>query len=38
MNIDVTNSGDRNVIKKEAEEILKGIQYKNSACGISKQK
>ena len=31
MLIDVTSSGDRNVIKKEAEKILK---YKFSGCGM----
>jgi predicted transcriptional regulator len=35
--IDVTISGDRNVIEEEAEEILKDLQKKNRACGISKQ-
>jgi len=31
--IDVAISGDRNVIKKEAE-IIKTLQQKYSACGI----
>ena len=37
MLIDVAISGDRNVIKKETEKILKYIQtlqYKYSACGM----
>jgi len=33
MLIDVVISGDRNVIKKEAENI-KTLQYKYSACGM----
>ena len=36
MLIDVAISGDRNVIKKEAEQILKykTLQQKYSACGM----
>ena len=36
MLIDVETSGDRNVIKKEAEKILsiKTLQWKYSACGM----
>jgi hypothetical protein len=34
MLIDVAISGDRNVIKKEAEKILKLLQWKYNACGM----
>ena len=40
MLIDVAISGDRNVIKKEAEKILniKTLQSKYSSCGMYKQR